>query len=646
MGNYSYHHTVDTTIHLVHCSIEEASIMKGMAVAGPRNDGVSKQPSGWLPTIHTDVIRKVALCSSFIVIITIYLLQSKTPITSTATISTMAVNKISTKRLNVITWNIAAVNNNPFEYWITNNDPSYNRIMTNVSTFIDNPGSYDIPVEKIFTEEMYSELEESMIAANWTGIAATRNLWNTDYKKRKIISQFLRDAELGKKRLVSMPDRVTNTINTANEGVVMRPTVVNCYDTADLSTMTKWWVEWKKFIFEREVVVNKHGVKTKIKVSDMFSKIRKSKYPSITTAEEEISIPLQALCAAIFDAILVNMMNTIDNQEWQPLREDMCNKLNRKKTDRITEILQTSYSTADIQFLQEVASSFGDAIKKKPLISIFDVYYPASMDGDRDQNSFILLKKGKFKDVKEVTSIVFNYLNHSKPAPVSNGDLLVLTALDIVDNARYILASFHGDTNGLATIPIVNAIREYSLTKPNYKLLFGLDANTYYKPESDQQGVIEFAEFYTSKKLNSCYGPTPNPLNFTTFHARTHLQPQLNKAVRFDEKDKKGDKNPKDFILFFASDFNVLSTSKDNTGERKYVENMVFPTLSFPSDHGVTSTILIEKYKIHIAHPVKKEIKKNNNSHSIIENITDMIKKKNDSVTPSITANKTINHYF
>lgn len=136
----------------------------------------------------------------------------------------------------------------------------------------------------------------------------------------------------------------------------------------------------------------------------------------------------------------------------------------------------------------------------------------------------------------------------------------------------------------------------YALTQqPASKLLFGLDANTYTKPEADQYGVTDFAAFYTSKNLNSCYGPAPNPFNFTTFHARTHLQPQLNKAISFEEKDVKGDKNPKDFILFFREDYRVVSTTKDNTGDQRYVENMVFPTLRFPSDHGITSTVLEEK---------------------------------------------------
>ncbi len=83
----------------------------------------------------------------------------------------------------------------------------------------------------------------------------------------------------------------------------------------------------------------------------------------------------------------------------------------------------------------------------------------------------------------------------------------------------------------MATKPVVAAVYAYATSQqPASKLLFGMDANTYAKPEPDQQGVTDFAQFYTSKKLNSCYGPNPNPLNFTTFHARTHLQPQLNKV--------------------------------------------------------------------------------------------------------------------
>ena len=121
-----------------------------------------------------------------------------------------------------------------------------------------------------------------------------------------------------------------------------------------------------------------------------------------------------------------------------------------------------------------------------------------------------------------------------------------------------------------------------------------MDANTYENPEPDQQGVADFAGKYTALQLSSCYGDHPDPKRYTTFAARTHLQPQLNKAVAYNEKDIKGDKNPKDFVLFFRTDFEVAIAERDNTGARDFTENMVIPTLRFPSDHAITYSTLYE----------------------------------------------------
>ena len=49
--------------------------------------------------------------------------------------------------LQVMTWNIAAVNNNPFEYWITMpGTPEYASLMSSVEEFIENPDRRDIIV--------------------------------------------------------------------------------------------------------------------------------------------------------------------------------------------------------------------------------------------------------------------------------------------------------------------------------------------------------------------------------------------------------------------------------------------------------------------------------------------------------------------
>lgn len=443
------------------------------------------------------------------------------------------------KVLNLSTWNIAAINNNPFEYWITSDDPNYNKIMGKVSKFVQNPEKYDVPVHEVFGEQQFSQLEEYMIKAGWKGrgsedyIKITRRIWDEDLKNRRIMSGFIQDSVLGKKRLISMPDRVTNTINTVDHGIVYRPTVINCYEQNFGKT---WFASWLKFMFEDKITI-KHGDADKVTTpSEMLTTIKRSKYPAVTAEEESASIPLQTLCCAIFDAVLIYMMDTVSDGTWEPLRQTMCNNLNRHKLDRTMEILETTYADQDIIFLQEVASSFRVACEGKPISSLFDIYLPDEMDSERDQNSFILLKKGKYREVREVTSEVLKELSNqsssSKPAPVMKGDLLALAVVDATDLKKYILASFHGDTNGLATIPIVSAVYSYAVNQlPDHKLLFGMDANTYAKPESDQQGVVDFGKFFKSKKLNSCYGHEPNPLNFTTFHARTYLQPQLNKVI-------------------------------------------------------------------------------------------------------------------
>ena len=56
-------------------------------------------------------------------------------------------------------------------------------------------------------------------------------------------------------------------------------------------------------------------------------KVVRSRYPAITEAEEAVSIPLQLLCGAIFDATLVHMLNTVAPGTWFPLKQSICESL-------------------------------------------------------------------------------------------------------------------------------------------------------------------------------------------------------------------------------------------------------------------------------------------------------------------------------
>jgi len=489
--------------------------------------------------------------------------------------------------LRLATWNIAAINNNPFEYWITHSDPDYNTLMADVQAFVDAPAERDVPVEEVFSESRWQELKALMAAEGWD-VDGTEARWHEDFRSRKIISGFLKDRSIGEKRLASMPDRVTNTIHTRGGSVSCRPTVINCYE-GDLGSGDKWWVEWKQFMFATQLATGDGDSKTR--PAAMLKPIKRAKYPAVSAEEEAMSLPLQTLSQAIFDAILVHIVNSVSpSGRWQQLRQEMCDALNRHKDTRTLEILQQTYGTTDAVFLQEAAASFRTSAAKR-LGGRYIVAAPSTLDTSRDQNSLLLLRRDLFLEASLVDRTEEVMKTFDRNVPVAPGDLFVLQVDDTLGRP-YLLASFHGDTNGLATIPVLEAVTALAARMPERRLIFGLDANTYEHEAPGKQDVLGFARAYVAKGLTSCWGDTPDPTNHTTYNARTYLQAQLQKAAKQSETAAKGDKNPKDFLLFSPASFTVRSTTKDNTGERRYVEDMVFPTLQFPSDHGVLSTTL------------------------------------------------------
>ena len=497
------------------------------------------------------------------------LFAASTCLLTLAPLSTRAAKDVCFAReMKVATWNVAAINNNPFEYWITYDGQHYNKMMEDVQNFILSPGEKDVKVSQVLTEEMFQELVVKMKEQKWEGVEETQKFWTEDFKERKIISGFIKDNVLGQKRLASMPDRVTNTINTAT-GTVYRPTPINCYPKT-FESFPDWWEQWKEFMFDKPIAkTTKTGDVVETNVASMLLPIKRAKYPALTEDEERVSIPLSTMCAAIFDAILVHMLNQVAADVWQPLRQEMCSALNMKKNERTLDILKKQYGDIDILFLQEVANSFSSLVRADTeLASKYEVIAP-NTSGKRDQNSVVLLAKDKFdcQSVADVTADVQGKFEEN--TPVAEGDLLTFTvkskdeACVTEDVGHYVLASFHGDTNGLATVPVVKAVHEYvseKFEKGGSNLIFGLDANTYEKGKpGKKQDVTEFVNFLTTLKMNSCWGTEARPKEYTTFNARTFLQPQLNKACTKEQFLELGDVNPKDFILFYDDDFQVQS---------------------------------------------------------------------------------------
>ena len=493
----------------------------------------------------------------------------------------------SASRLKVVTWNVAAINNNPFEYWVSYPNPAYNSLMANVERFIQNPGPDDVAVNKIFP--WYDDLEQLMLASGLVSVAdaaQVREIWNKDISQRAIVTGFLKDGQLGKKRFASMPDRITNTI-VRPSGTLYRPTAINCYP-GRFASLEDWWAQWRQFMFSQHV-------RPGVTVVQLLKPIPRAKYPALSETEERLSVGLQIVYQAVFDAIIIHMLSVVGtdgagNDVWQRIRSDIAQALNRDKPSKVAGILRAQYGDADVVFLQEVANGFDAELARAGVLDAYEAVFPASARA-RDQNSVILLRKGVFVNAREASVAEFLPAD----APLDDGDLLVVRAEDATGRP-FMLASFHGDTDGLATPAVVRAVHAAAAAAaaaqagsgaPAPVLLFGLDANAYETPAGKQLAVGEFKSLVAELGMTHCFERASAHL--TTFNARTYLQPQLNKAAGKAELRSKGDVNPKDYVLGYAAQVAFVHDSvvRDNTGRGVYLEDTVFPSLEFPSDHGI-----------------------------------------------------------
>ena len=78
--------------------------------------------------------------------------------------------------------NVAAINNNPFEYWITYPDAKYVELMQGVQEFVSAPGARDVPVHEVFTDSMAKELFTELASRQIAGLSEVEKLWSQQYR--------------------------------------------------------------------------------------------------------------------------------------------------------------------------------------------------------------------------------------------------------------------------------------------------------------------------------------------------------------------------------------------------------------------------------------------------------------------------------
>jgi hypothetical protein len=347
------------------------------------------------------------------------------------------------EEISTATWNVAGINNNPFEYWVTYPDPVYNQFMQAVEQLVGDADE-DLTVNSIFTESMFLELLDEMRLQDIPNLDNVQELWTSDFSRRQAIQGFLKDKTIGDKRLASMPDRITNTINCTDGRTLRRPTVINSYCDSRLPSIHVWWGKWRQFLFRTHVQVfsqNSAKIQEQL-VCSLIRPILRNKYPAITAYEQAMSVSLQILCLAILDAIFMHIVHRVAPETWEDIRSTLSNALIFGKDDRVCSIIADSYADTPVFFLQEATAALvRKLVQHTELSDRYALLMPADFDGKRDQNSVILLDRRQFDTAGciDVTQQVLPLCRHAQrpAAPATSnhridGPRRPLSSVDLV----------------------------------------------------------------------------------------------------------------------------------------------------------------------------------------------------------------------
>ena len=98
-----------------------------------------------------------------------------------------------------------------------------------------------------------------------------------------------------------------------------------------------------------------------------------------------------------------------------------------------------------------------------------------------------------------------------------------------------------------------------------------------------------FCALLRERGLGSCWDGQDLRGLWTTFNARTYLQPQLHKAVGLEGVLDRRHMRLRDWVVFRAGQLAVAGVERDNTGRRGCFLARAMPSEGFPSDHAIVA---------------------------------------------------------
>jgi hypothetical protein len=403
-----------------------------------------------------------------------------------------------------------------------------------------------------------------------------------DLQPQRVVSDILKNPALGKKRLISGPDRC----------LPHRPAVTaigqSSQDASAFRSPAAWLDAWLDHVFG---VRDTLGVPVRAAKWKNVKPLSRDQYPHLSPEEAAASIPLQLLHLLVFDAIILHAVHFCPEPlEWRKLRQNNRHATAFRPAAAVSNILAQD---TDVVCIQEAGGPMGDHIAHE-----VDVHYWVVTDKRHAPGQMILLRKTLFPEPP---------MDPNRRPVGPNGIYAHVPGLLAVpvklphagfgaQPTHFWVGSFHGDSDGLATDAAMDLLHKLAGDAP---VVAGVDANCKRAPftgaPASMYTVDDFQETLKDLGLRTVSG-----CRDTTFKGRTMLQPQLHKAVpvktngrgELDLDLDNFDVNPKDHVVCSAAHFcakpgNVWTVATGGLSLRGMI-----PTTTFPFDHAMVCATL------------------------------------------------------
>ena len=91
------------------------------------------------------------------------------------------------RNLRVATWNVASINNNPFEYFVSHDNPAYLKMMQDIEKFMISPGEHDVTLGEIISDRMFEELAALIENAGIGDLEQASEYWEENLRDRRYV---------------------------------------------------------------------------------------------------------------------------------------------------------------------------------------------------------------------------------------------------------------------------------------------------------------------------------------------------------------------------------------------------------------------------------------------------------------------------